>query len=55
MIIQIDAIRPRRQPGLLAVLQTRLAPLFRRPAKRRRAPSIGHMSEYLRRDIGLAP
>ena len=55
MIIQIDAMRPRRQPGLLAVLHARLGPLLRWTPKRRRAPSIDHMSDYLRRDIGLSP
>ncbi len=53
MIIHIDAARPPRQPGLLAQLHARLAPLFRRTPKPPRPTTIDHMNDHLRRDIGL--
>ena len=51
MTIQIDAMRPRRQPGLLTVLRVRIRPLLHRT--RRRPQSIHGLGDHLLRDIGL--
>ena len=55
MIIQIDAARPRRRTGLLILVRASLAPLFHRKRTERRAPSIHHMNDHMRRDVGLTP
>ena len=55
MIIQIDVARPRRHPGLLALVRHHLARRFGRVPGRRRPQSVHGMSDHLRRDVGLAP